>query len=98
LDHEIFTGGLRLTTGTLNPEQLLKVFNDNQPCIANLSNGRYKPSTRHVGVRYFWLRELVESGEIKLGYVATGDMVADGFTQGLEQAEHKSFLSILSMY
>jgi hypothetical protein len=66
--------------------------------IANLSSSCYKPSTRHVGVRYFWLRELVENREIQLESVVTRDMVADGFTKGLEQVKHKIFLSMLSMY
>jgi len=33
---------------------LVSAFNDNQACIASLMNGQFKPSTRHVGVKYFF--------------------------------------------
>jgi len=36
----------------------ISVFNDNHAFIASLMNGQFRASTRHVGVRYFWLREL----------------------------------------
>ena len=91
LDSEIFPHAAS------KPRSPLKVYNDNQASIANLANGRYRPSTRHVGVRYFWLRELVENGEVGVDYLNTGDMVADGFTKGLERVKHEKCLSMLSM-
>jgi hypothetical protein len=70
LDGELFwqEGNTESDGRTQTP---LKVFNNNQACIVNLSNGRCRPSTRHVGVRYFWLCELTERKEIQVRYVAT---------------------------
>jgi len=76
---------------------IVSAFNDNQACIASLMNGQFKPSTRHVGVKYFWLRELVRDGDVDISYVRTDVMIADGLTKGLERAKHQNFLNMLSL-
>ena len=75
----------------------ISVFNDNQACIASLTNSQFRASTRHVGVRYFWLRELVQEGEVTLEYLRTDEMIADGLTKGLESGKHQGFTRMLSM-
>ena len=75
---------------------LVSVFNDNQAYIASLKNGQFKPSTRHMGVKYFWLRELVRDGDVEISYVRTDEMVADGLTKALERGKHQGFISMLS--
>ena len=72
------------------------MFNDNQACIASLKNGQFKPSTRHVGVKHFWLRELIREGDVAISYVRTDEMVADGLTKALERGEHQGFINMLS--
>jgi len=62
----------------------VSAFNDNRASIASLMNGQFKPSSRHVGVKYFWLRELVRYGDGNILYVRTDAMIADGLTKGLE--------------
>ena len=77
---------------------LIMLHNDNQACIASLNNGQFRPSTRHVGVRYFWLKEIIEMGEAKIQYLRTDNMVADGLTKSLEKRKHELFLAMLGMY
>ena len=67
---------------------LVSAFNDNQASIASLMNGEFKPSTRHVPVKCFWLPELVKDGDVDISYVRTDAMIADGLTKGLERAKH----------
>jgi len=75
----------------------ISVFNDNQACIASLMNGQFRASTCHVGVRYFWLRELVCEGKVTIMYLRTDEMIADGLTKGLESGKHQGFTRMLSM-
>jgi len=75
----------------------ISVFNYNQACIASLLNGQFRASTRQVGVRYFWLRELVCEGEVTIMYLRTDEMIADGLTKGLESGKHQGFMRMLSM-
>jgi len=75
----------------------ISVFNDNQACISSLMNGQLRASTRHVGVRYFWLRELVHEGKVTIMYLRKDEMIADGLTKGLERGKHQGFTRMLSM-
>ena len=76
----------------------IKLYNDNQACIASLTNGKFRASTRHVGVRYFWLKEIIETGEAEMGYLRTDKMVADGLTKALDKTKHEPFVTMLGMY
>jgi len=69
---------------------LVSVFNDNQPFIARLKSGQFKPSTRHVGIKYFCLRD------VEIAYVRTNEMVTDGLTKGSERGKHTRIIDILS--
>jgi len=74
----------------------VSVFNDNQACIASLKSGQFKPSTLNVGVKYFWLRELVRDGDVEISSVGTNEIVANGLTKALERGKHSGFINILS--
>jgi len=75
----------------------VSAFNNNQACIACLMNGQFKPSTRHVGLKYFSLREWVSDVDVDISYVRTDAMIADGLTKGLERAKPQNFLNMLSL-
>jgi len=75
----------------------VSAFNENQAFIANQQSGQFKPSTRHVGVKYFCLQDLVKNGEVVISYVRMDEMIADGLTKGLERGKHHSFIQILSL-
>ena len=38
--------------------------------------------TRHIHIRYFFIKDRVESGEVCISYMPTEDMVADLLTKG----------------
>jgi hypothetical protein len=61
-----------------------KVFNDNQACIANIHHNSFVPHNQHIGLRYHCIRDMVNSQEVDLGHVSTVNMLADGFTKGLD--------------
>ena len=56
------------------------ILEDNQSTICLAKNhGR----TKHIDIKYHFIRDLVEAGRIKLTYCASEDMVADMLTKGL---------------
>ena len=67
---------------------------DNQSTIAMVS-GRAKESmrTRHIKVRYYWLRERVKLGDINVEYVPAGNMLADILTKPMQGAAYQRFIS-----
>ena len=61
------------------------VFQDNQSTLSLLRNGRStNKATRHINIRYFYLKNKVEAGELVLEYKPTEDMLADIMTMPLQ--------------
>jgi hypothetical protein len=61
------------------------IFQDNQSTIALAEKGfSTSDRTKHVKIRYFWVKDRVDSGEIKIVYIPTEDMIADILTKPLQ--------------
>ena len=61
------------------------VYQDNQAAIALVKNGKSNSHrTRHIAIRYFFIKDRVDSKEIRIEYMRTGDMLADILTKPLQ--------------
>ena len=56
---------------------------DNQAAIAIAEQNAPTGRSKHITVRYFYVRQLVESGNLILRYVPTSLQLADIFTKAL---------------
>jgi hypothetical protein len=64
------------------------LYQDNMSTIALLNNGRSgSERTRHIAIRYFFLKDRIDSREVRVEYLPTGDMVADILTKPLQGAK-----------
>ena len=70
---------------------------DNKSSMLLLKNGKASSSkrTRHINIRYYFLQDRIENGEIKLVHCATDDMVADFFTKPLQGSKFRKFRKII---
>ena len=59
------------------------IYEDNQGAISMAKNPVFHKRTKHVQIRYHFVREAVEQGTIILEYCRTDDMLADRFTKAL---------------
>jgi hypothetical protein len=80
--------GLSVATGS-------RVFGDNQSTIAVSQNGIRSERTKHIDVKYHFITETVESGQVKLQWVPTHDQQADLFTKALAQPVFEHFRKLL---
>ena len=67
------------------------MFSDNQSAIALAKDHQYHARTKHIDVRYHFIRWIVEKGAVRLVYCPTEDMVADTLTKALPSAKVKHF-------
>ena len=53
--------------------------------MALVKNGRANSErSRHINIRYFFVKDRVEQGDVKIEYMPTGDMIADVLTKPLQ--------------
>src|SRR6266403_3246899 len=64
---------------------------DNQSAIAIAKNPEFHDRTKHIKIRHHFLRAKVESEEITLSYIPTGEQLADILTKGLNKEKHWDF-------
>ena len=73
------------------------VNQDNQSAMLLENNGRKSSGkrTRHINIRYFFITDRIEQGEIRVQYCPTDDMIGDFFTKPLQGAKFRKFRDII---
>lgn len=80
----------------IEDSQSVKIFNNlgAQKLAENpILHGR----TKHIEIRHHFVRDLLKSGQVKLGHVSTEMMPADMLTKGLPKPKHWKCLDLLGV-
>ena len=69
------------------------VYQDNKSAMLLEKNGKWSSSkrTKHMNVRYFFVKDKIKTGDIKLEYCGTNNMIADYFTKPLQGQQFTNF-------
>jgi hypothetical protein len=69
------------------------LFQDNKSAILLEKNGKASSSkrTKHINIRYFFITERVNKGDVSLVWCPTGDMIGDFMTKPLQGALFRKF-------
>ena len=73
------------------------ILSDNQSCIKMTENLVFHDRSKHIEIWYFYIRDLVQKGAIKLIYVSTDEQVANVLTKPLSCGKFKYFRDKLGM-
>lgn len=68
-----------------------KIFEDNQGCIHLAKNPVHHKRTKHIDVRYHFIRSKQDSGEISIQKVHTDSNLADSLTKALPRNKFQPF-------
>jgi hypothetical protein len=79
---------------TLEPTTL---FSDNQSAIVFTKDHQYHARTKHIDVRFHFIRWIVENGSLRLVYCPTDEMVADTLAKALPSPKVKHFAAELGL-
>jgi hypothetical protein len=60
---------------------------DNQSCIAVSESPTLQRRSKHIDIKFMFVRERVERGEVKLEYTPTGEQLADVVTKGFQRTK-----------
>ena len=68
-----------------------------QHAIALARNEQFHARTKHIDIRFHFIRYVIEAGKIVIDYCPTEDMVANTLTKALPSAKAKHFASALGL-
>ena len=80
----LWTYQILLTVG-IDIQLPMTVHEDNQACIQIADNPISQRRTRHVDIRYHFVRDYIEDGTISMKYCSTKDMLADIMTKAMHK-------------
>ena len=71
----------------------VRIMQDNQSAIMMETRGKASSScrTRHLDIRYFFIKDVVDKGMVSLEYEPTEEMVSDYLTKPLQGALFQKF-------
>ncbi len=73
------------------------LYGDNQSAIALAHGGQYHSRTKHIDIRYHFIRYIIEAGSIKLIYCPTDEQTADTLTKALPSTKVKHFAAAMGL-
>ena len=73
------------------------VYEDNQGAIALSTNTKNHAQTKHIDIRYHYIREAIENNNIMLEYCPTEQQTADIFTKGLTKERFQKSRSMMGI-
>jgi hypothetical protein len=79
------------------PSSSTPVYCDNQAAIALASNNKFHARTKHIDIRYHFVRAHVKNGAFKLRYCPTDDNVANTFTKPLPRPRLQKLRTMMGL-
>lgn len=74
----------------MNP---IHIHCDSQSALQLAANYTYHARTKHINIRYHFVREKLEQELITIGYVGTSDQIADVLTKALAPVKQKYLIN-----
>ena len=75
----------------------LTIKADNQGAIALAKDNKFHARTKHIDLRYHFIREAVEQGKVKMEYIPMSENVANIFTKALAKPKFLEFIGKLGL-
>jgi len=76
-------------------QKTVNIHCDSQSAIALAKNAVYHERTKHIDVKYHFIRDLVNNGEVQVLKIDTEDNPADIFTKVLPVSKFQDALELL---
>ena len=79
------------------PREMVELNSDNQGAIALSKDNKLHQQMKHIDIRYHFIHEAVEDGQIRTNYVPTDQNPADIFTKPLSKMKFCGFVTGLGL-
>lgn len=76
----------------LKQQSPIPMFEDNQGCIAMIKSDKVNQRSKHISIKYHYIKQLYKENKIDVQYCPTECMIADMFTKPLDSTKFKKGL------
>ena len=67
------------------------IFYDNQSCVKLTENQVFHDNSKHIKIKFHYIRDMVQRGAVKLHYMEIEDKIADVLAKPLERVKFEYF-------
>jgi len=75
----------------------LMIYSDNQSAQCLAKNATFHARSKHIDIKYHYIRDLYKKKIIDIEYVPTEDMISDVLTKNLSKVKHIKCISSLGL-
>ena len=92
----IFLQNLLYSIGFMTKDEPMTILGDNRGSIAVANTPGDHQKSKHLEVRYFFIRQKIEDGRIQVKWISTKNQLADVLTKALPEAQHETLTLIIT--
>jgi len=76
---------------------VINILGDNQSALKLAWNDEFHPRTKHIAVRYHFIREAIANNDISISWIPTDENAADIMTKALPLPRHTEMVKLLNL-
>ena len=85
-------------TGVSDKLEMTTIIEDNQAAIAMVKNPVFHARSKHIDIRYHYIRQLHQQGNVTLMYCPTERMTADVMTKAIPRGKFELLREMMGVH
>ena len=94
----VWLGFLLAEIGFQEKSTPVTLYADNQGLIVLANNSEFHQCIKHIDVQYYWIQGAISMQQLKVTYIPTIEMAANGLTKALPAPAFLKFWRMIGMY
>ena len=78
-------------------QEKINIYCDNNSTICLANNPEFHTRTKHIDIRYHYIRETIINDSISVVHVPTEENIADILTKGLDKLKHYKLIEMMGL-
>ena len=79
-------------------EEPVTIMSDSQSSIAYTKDPKFHSKTKHIDIKYHYVKDKVARGEVNLKYISTHDMIADPLAKAVTRDVFERHIKCFSLH
>ena len=93
----VYLKALLSEIGLCEMKDPITIHNDNWSAQQIATNPTHHAASKHIDIKFHFVRNLINENAVNLIYVSTNNMLADILTKNLVKVKHLKFVTLLGL-